>query len=194
MSGYLAGQVRVSRTEYLDKFDYGTAHDHNMKSSGKQEVFILYHSDRALPLDKESFGHKAAKYQTDEFPVIDVDDATKNCNELNTVVLDAGGGNGMQCTAIIPGYPSWHLQRWSRSDERGRLNATVPLRHVGRGLETGGQDKFDAPSIRETKENWNRLKTFFDNVDDVLAELRPILEKIVSRWCCSVRFASCLFV
>lgn len=180
MAGYLAGQARVSRADYLNKFEYGTALDHNMNNNGKKEVFILYHSDRALPLDTESFGHKAAKYQMDEFPIIDVEDATKNCNELNTVVLDVSGGNGRQCTAIIPGYPSWHLQRWGRSNQRGKIDSSLPLRHIGRGLQTNGMDKFGPPSSTLTEDNWEKLKTFLDSVDDVLAELKPILENIVS--------------
>ena len=43
MAGYLAGQARVSRADYLNKFEYGTALDHNMNNNGKKEVFILYH-------------------------------------------------------------------------------------------------------------------------------------------------------
>ena len=158
MKSWIQNWARIPKGEYLDTFDYGTPRDHNGDNG---EVLLMYHGNQALPRSMNASGKIAS-----------ASEATENCKELNTIILEASSSS---CTALLLGYPSYQLQRWMK-DVKGKK--IKKLEHVGRGLQTNGMDKFAAPNQGATEENWERLLRYLSSMDELKKNLKPMLEKI----------------
>jgi len=157
----------VSKQEFTDTYDLGVPLD--PPKSGSEDILILYSSAKALPT---SFGEDHNQIQHLSMP-----DAVENCQYLNVLLTDHG--NRQQCIAIVPQYESYHLQKWMRVDKHGKLDGASDLQLVSRGLQSNGVDQFDPPDLKhDTRKHWHMLERYFANVDEVLAELEPILQKI----------------
>jgi hypothetical protein len=84
---------------------------------------------------------------------------------------------------LVPQYESYHIQKWLRVPKTGPALAKqyYPLRFVPRGYSSNGVNAFAVPHHQKhTKKSWKMLEGYLDSVDDVVAELRPIVEKIAS--------------
>lgn len=145
---------KVSKKDFLDTHDYGTPRDH---SGDFGDVLLLYNSD---PGKFEKGVHITAA------------DATRSCKELNTVIVPS---EPMTCTAILQGYPSYHLQRWMKDVKGRERNQLV---HVGRGLQRNGMEKFAPPTGGQTVSHWKKLIPYLSNLDALVNDLKPKLTKI----------------
>ena len=108
-------------------------------------------------------------------PEMAVEDAVESCEYLNVVLTDHG--NRHQCLAIIPQYESYHVQKWMRLDDSSKVDPKAELKLVSRG-QKNGPNEFNPPSESDTRKHWEMLQQYFQNVDDVLGDLKPILSKI----------------
>lgn len=50
--------------------------------------------------------------------------------------------------------------------------------YVSRGHQSNGREQFLPPKEIDTNRNWDMLKQYLNSLDDVLAELKPIVNKI----------------
>jgi Nucleotide-diphospho-sugar transferase len=116
------------------------------------------------------------------------EEAFSNCQQLNVIYREMSNFIG-QCTAIVPQYESYYIQKYLRvaEDEDDPSQEMVssdpadrfPLRVVSRNhLLTGLKHQFVPPSSEKTKEAWDLISQFQDSLDDVLTDLRPILQRI----------------
>ena len=142
--------------------------------------------DLGVPLDpvsKRGSTHAMILYMKgpQRGQVVQIDDAAaalEPCDTVNVLLSDHSGGR-QQCLAIVPNYESFHLQHWMRVDAHGRSDAGGPLRLVGRGLKSGnGRNEFTPTTPGNAKRAMEMLRQYLNSLDDVLAELKAILEKI----------------
>ena len=168
MGRFAVAMGAVNKQEFTDLHDLGVPLDR--PTAGSEDILLLYNSAMALP---NNFGE-----DHNQIVHLDAKDAVENCEYLNIVLTDHGSRK--QCIAIIPQYESYHLQKWMRVEPRsGRLDAKAELQLVSRGHQSNGMDQFEPPDLaKHTRQHWLMLERYFANVDDVLKELKPILQKI----------------
>mmetsp|Transcript_1224 Transcript_1224/g.2043 ORF Transcript_1224/g.2043 Transcript_1224/m.2043 type:complete len:628 (-) Transcript_1224:58-1941(-) len=181
MSKFANGIARVSKDKLDDYFDFGNPLSKG-KGTGQEDALIIYHSAGARPKD-ESVAHSVTFNDGNGIPLLEPQTATENCDSMN-VVFTANPGNTRQCTALIGNYESYHIQRWMRVDtvKSSPIDSNLPLQLVSRGYASRGKANFYAPpsdsKFSPVKRHWGQLKTFLQNVDKVMEDLKPILEKI----------------
>ena len=181
MSKFANGIARVSKDKLDEFFDFGNPLTKG-QGTGQEDALILYHSAQAKPRD-ESVAHSVTYDDGNGIPLLDPALATENCDAMN-VVFTANPGNTRQCTALIGNYESYHIQRWMRVDtvKSSPIDPNLPLQLVSRGYASRGKANFYAPpsdsKFSPVRRHWGQLKTFLQNVDQVLADLKPILKKI----------------
>ena len=165
----------MDKDEFVKHFDYGPPMDRG-KGSGAAEALILYNSPMTLP-SNEKKSH-AARYDNGYgLEMMNVDEATENCETLN-VVTTGNPKHTNQCLAIVGNYESYHVQRWMRLPEKGAIEKNVPLRAVGRGYDKDGHNSLLPPADHHIAKHWEMLKNYFNNLDDVMKRLKPIAESI----------------
>jgi hypothetical protein len=115
-----------------------------------------------------------------------------NCDTLN--VIFTALNNDTDCHLLMGDFESYHINRWVRmpvfdtSNKRKRmLDHSWPLRHAGRITQNkNGVDIFELPDVwdnyaRREKgfllDHFDRMRTFLENVDDVLKDVKDILER-----------------
>lgn len=180
VSKFATGASLITKNEFLSNFDYGipkppSKREHE-SDPGKDDVLILYGTTKALPDITTGIIYTDENSDDTSLPHMSAQDATKNCGGLNVIFTEAHG-DVHQCTAIVGNYESYHIQRWLRiKPDRGKLDASLPLTPVGRGLQTNGQDKFSAPSDTYALQNQALLQTYFERLDDTIASLKPMAE------------------
>lgn len=169
MGRFAVALASVSKEEFTEHYDLGVPLDRS--SAGSEDMLVLYSNSKALPSNfgEEDFnrvGHRDAR------------EAVENCEYLNIVLTDHGNRN--QCIAIMPQYESYHLQKWMRiSPSTGQLDDKADLQMVSRGQQHNGRDQFEPPDlVKDTRKHWLMLERYFANLDAVLEELKPILQKI----------------
>jgi hypothetical protein len=181
MQKFANGIGRINKDKLNELFDFGNPLNTG-KGTGQEDALIIYHSKGAIPTD-ESLAHSVTFDDGNGIPLLDAQTATENCDAMN-VVFTANPGNTRQCTALIGNYESYHIQRWMRVDtvKSTPIDPTLPLQLVSRGYASRGKANFYAPpsdgKFSPVKRHWEQLKTFLQNVDNVLKDLKPILEKV----------------
>lgn len=168
MGRFAAAMARVDRAEFVEMYDPGVPLDRS--SSGASQVLMVYSNAKAAP---------SALTDHNEIPELSTKEALDNCEMMHIALVDHG--TRKQCLAIIPQYESFHLQKWMRINSKGELNKDVDFQMVSRGHKTNGQNEFDPPDLNDARKHWKMLQQYFDNVDDVLSELKPLLAKIAKQ-------------
>jgi hypothetical protein len=166
--------ARVDKADFVEHIDPGVPLDAPKK--GNSQVLVLYNSPASVP---EMYREADNLNQGNQNPHLDTATALENCEMLN-VVLQHNTGGRKQCVAIVPQYESFHIQKWMRPLIDLDSNATNrhPLALVSRGKVEKGVDRFRPPRGYETEQYWNWLRNFLGSMEEVLAELKPILERV----------------
>jgi hypothetical protein len=181
MEKFANGIGLINKDKLDEYFDFGNPLGKG-DGTGQEDALIIYHSKNAIPKD-ETLSHSVQFNDGKGIPLLDPQTATENCDAMN-VVFTANPGNTRQCTALIANYESYHIQRWMRVDtvKSSPIDPNLPLSLVSRGYASRGKANFYAPpsdgKYSPVKRHWGQLKTFLQNVDTVLSDLKPILEKI----------------
>eukprot|EP00429_Kryptoperidinium_foliaceum_P006766 CAMPEP_0176021354 /NCGR_PEP_ID=MMETSP0120_2-20121206/10367_1 /TAXON_ID=160619 /ORGANISM="Kryptoperidinium foliaceum, Strain CCMP 1326" /LENGTH=501 /DNA_ID=CAMNT_0017354467 /DNA_START=53 /DNA_END=1555 /DNA_ORIENTATION=+ len=178
MGKYLVGAARTLKQDFFDHLDLGVPMD--LPGNGDSEVLLLYQRENALPTRYMDY--------SESLPHLEATEALEHCEFLNVVLVDHSKARN-QCLAIIPQYESYILQRYMRLPEErppgthprdNLVSEALPLRLVGRGVQKNGNNEFSPPLDKHIQTNWNILQTYFAVFDDVLKELKPILEKVAT--------------
>jgi hypothetical protein len=163
---FAAAMSRIDRSEFVKLYDPGVPLDPS--TDGASQVLLVYANAKVTPTSMTNYN---------EIPELSAQEALEHCDQMHVALLDHGVRN--QCLALVPQYESFHLQNWMRmSNKTGELDKSADFRLVSRGHKTNGRNEFDPPALVESRKHWKMLQQYFDSVDDVLAELRPILAKI----------------
>ena len=96
-------------------------------------------------------------------------EALERCQSVNVLMVDSMLEEE-SCTVLLPQPNSLHAQRWHRNDSEGNFHL------VSQGFHSI-PNSFEPPSLDQTRSSWSLLKRYLDSVDDVLADLRPILHR-----------------
>lgn len=166
----------VPRDQFATTFDMGIPLEET--KPGNEHVLIIYnHRDDAHPTTLRSTDHSKSNSSSTPPSTTSVQAATANCDYLN-VVLTNVQPKRKQCVAVMGQHEAFHVQRWMRlPPKNGTLDSAVPLRFVGRFMDGSGANLgYTPPSIR-TRRHWRFLQTYFDSIDSVLRELRPLAQK-----------------
>lgn len=175
VKSFATGMAHTSKTNFTRKLNVGLPLD--PPSPGSEDVLILYSDDRAIPnpLKRQSLPTSALDF------IASADDALENCEFLN-VVYTHHEPNRKQCVAFVPQYESFHIHRYMRIpeqfDKSNKVDKRYDLRLVPRGMQDNGFASFTPPKPRHTQNSWELLKEYMSAFDDVIAELKPIAEKI----------------
>jgi len=179
MERFANGMARVKKDDLDEFFDFGNPMEKGA-GTGEEDAIIIYHNKKSLPTSDEALAHSAQYNDGKGIPITDPQTATENCDAMN-VVFTGNPESSRQCTALIGNYESYHIQRWMRTNG-GKLDSNLPLTHVSRGMAPRGKSNFFAPpadgKFLPVKKHWKMLLTFLQNVDSVLEDLKPILEKV----------------
>jgi hypothetical protein len=166
---YAMGMARTTKDAFTGKLDMGVPLDKPV--NGSLDVLMIYGNAKSLPQKTRNAG-------SDVVLDLSVEEALEHCDYLNIMLTWHTAGGREQCIAIVPQYESYHLQKWMRVDGAGRLDKSTPLRMVSRGHQSNGRDQFSPPTMTDTRKNWDLLKGYLESIDDVMADLKPIVEKI----------------
>ncbi len=185
-SSIMNGIARISKDEFVTKFDSGPPMDIGLGTHG-QDVLILYNTLGSIPTSNSDtsnsvrFSSKSSSSSSKkEIPLLSSSEATENCDTMNIITV-GNPGNTNQCTVLLNNYENYHTQRWMRvpsPPEKGKLNHNLPLRQVSRGYASNGSSQFTPPDDRSIEKHWKTLYTYLDTLDDVLSRLKPIAEKV----------------
>ena len=164
--------ARTSKLDFFEQIDVGVPID--LPKEKDSDVLLLYSSQKALP-----FGYsKVLKEYPNTVPPVDMKTAVQNCDYVNVILTAHDNRN--QCIAVVPQYESYHIQRWMRLGSNG-VDRKADLKLVSRGQQSNGRNQFEPPNKTEMKKNWDMLKSYFDSFDDVMKELKPLVEKVATK-------------
>jgi hypothetical protein len=84
--------------------------------------------------------------------------------------------------AIVGQYESFHIQKWMRlpPEAQQRVDSSVPLRFVSRGVQANGRISTKPPTKALTLQHWETTATYLQSLDGVLKELGPIAAKVAA--------------
>ena len=163
--------AHATKADFASKFELGVPLD-PATGEGDRDVLFLYSRDTALPNKMKS------KRVQDTIDFVTAEEATENCDLMHVLFQHRSGSNKL-CLAVVPQYESFHLQNWMRVPAKGPGGSQHPLRLVGRGMKFNGIDEFGPPIFnRETKQTWAQLKVYIETHQEVLRELRKIVNTI----------------
>ncbi len=175
VSQYMNGVVRVPKDGFVKKYDYGSPMD--AATDKNSDVMIFYNSPKALPPD-DTHKHMAQFSSGAGIGLLEVDDATANCDTMN-VINTNNPGNTRQCLAIVGNYESYNVQRWMKVPmDGGKLDKSLPMRAVSRGYGSKGSQQFLPPKPDHIKKHWGMLETYFSSIEETSRRLKSIADKI----------------
>lgn len=161
----------VDRDSLAEALDTGVPLDKSSRSN--HQVLILYQSSDALPENTES---KLQAISNGTIPSLQVSDALQNCDSVHVILTQPASRR--QCVAMMNQYESFHVQKFMRLPESGKLDSNLPLRLVNRGAQTNGRKSTKPPKLEDTNNYWKVLKTYLEHFDSVTAQVQQIARKV----------------
>ena len=162
---------RMTKDDFASQFDMGVPLDQSKE--GEEDVLLLYSNTKAHPPKY----NKDISSLTKPVPLLPVKDAIQNCDEVHIILTDQSSRK--QCIALVPQYESYHIQKWMRVDGKGgKVDPTDTLKYVSRGYQANGKEKFRPPEPKHTRQFWAMLAPYIESIDEVLAKLKPLVEKV----------------
>lgn len=169
---FLIGTARVSKHDLMKSFDsFGVA---TLESSLVEEAWLIYQTLDSFPTNQLLHEDVASTVRLPN--ISNITEALENCDALNLQFTHNPSGDGMpMCHLWIPtgnnNLPSYHVQRWMRTGDNTKLQ------HVGYLTTPKGANKFDVPKYHPLiAKHWQALRGVLEHVDEVLEEIRTIIE------------------
>lgn len=155
------------------------------QGGGDSDVLILYQRIEALPKRYHDFSETIPSF---DHEINGAKEALEHCDYVNVILTDHGKARN-QCWAIVPQYESYYIQKWMRIPEQrpagtkhndNIVDHSYPLRLVGRGVKSSGHTDFESPEIKDMRRNWDLLLNYFQAFEDVIKELKPLVQKVAT--------------
>lgn len=170
MKSVLVGLNYVDRNKFAKVFDTGVPLDASRPDN--REVLILYQAESAMPSSSDN--------NNNNNQVLSVEEATANCDFVNVILTDHSRGR-RQCMAIMGQYEAFHIQKFMRLPEKGRLDETAPLRLVNRGAQASGRKSTKPPDPADTLKYWEILRRYLSTFEEVVEkQLAPIAKRVAT--------------
>lgn len=191
-SDYATAMLHVSREELLQSFDIGLPHAPLARGS---DALIIYNNVESIPDDLQV--KRDALYNGGK---TSVSTALSNCDSLNIIYTDSGHQRPgyQQCMVVVGNnIPSYHQNRYERLPPLNqswenkqynipRFDSSAELRHINRAIVNDGKEDVVVPVSKlyqkqdgDVHEHWKSILTFIDNIDQILDELKVIVEPIL---------------
>lgn len=171
VKNFAVGMAHTRKSDFTKTFEIGVPVDSAMVE-GERDVLFLYSKKTAMPTKMQE------KQVQDSIDYVTAEEASENCDMMH-VIFQHRSGSKKLCLAVVPQYESFHIQNWMRMPEKGSGDSKYPLRLVGRGQKWDGINEFAPPSYRgQTSKTWDELKMYIETHKEVLADLKPIVNKI----------------
>lgn len=179
---FIQAMARVSKHELMSAFDnFGVA---TLESPLNDEALLIYNHADAIPDKLLQSSSPRDGYIT---RIENVTAAIQNCGSLNVQFTHTPLGFHPQCHVWVPTHndlPAHHVDRWMRlrsdattANKKNEFDHNTPLKHVGSITTPTGVDRFDLPAFeRLISAHWKALLQFFEHADDVLEDIRKLLE------------------
>jgi len=172
---YAQGMARIPKDNFFEYFDIGVPVD--QYKQGSKDVLLLYNRQQSFPKD-----YKDPETITDDSSIpyfADTDAAVEKCDFVHVILTDHSRTKN-QCTAIVPNYESYHIQKWMRLGEKG-LDSKQDFSLVSRGImPNNGREQFIPPKTSTRKAHWDILLKYFDSFEKATGELKPLVEKVAT--------------
>mmetsp|Transcript_25023 Transcript_25023/g.69010 ORF Transcript_25023/g.69010 Transcript_25023/m.69010 type:complete len:601 (-) Transcript_25023:23-1825(-) len=171
---FARGMARTSKTDFFDQLDIGVPMD--VPKGGDSEVLVLYNRNTAIP---NSYQKSSALSDSSSIPSIETEEALQHCDYVNVILANHDGKENI-CTAIVPQYESYHVQKWMRLGHNGR-DSSEDLQLVSRGMQSNGKNQFRPPLDKHRKESWSMLSQYYSTFADATTVLKPLVEKVATK-------------
>jgi len=189
---YASGMVRTPKTDFFERLDLGVPMD--LPKEYDSEVLVLYNRQQAIPKHYNDpsllDGAKADAGDNDttdssqpssQIPSMGTEDALKNCEIVNVVLANHDRRQNI-CTAIVPQYESFHIQKWMRIGYGGKpLDKKQDLRLVSRGMGNNGREQFLPPAKKDHQESWQMLSQYYKHFEAATDVLKPLVQKVATK-------------
>lgn len=169
VGSFAAGMAVVDRDSLAETLDTGVPLDQSFRNN--HQVLLLYQSNSALPEDG-----KMQAMSNGTIPTLPVPDALVNCDSVHLILTQPASRR--QCVAIMNQYESFHLQKFMRLPESGKLDSHLPLRLVNRGAQANGRKSTKPPTLDDTNNYWGVLKTYLEHFDSVTAKVQAVARNV----------------
>ncbi len=163
------GMAYVSKKEFMDTYDFGSP----IESPLSKDVLLLYTS-RGIPTDISEEQKLGITTSSADPPRFDSPaEATNNCHVMHVATIPTPDTDKNTCFAIVQNYHNQFTQKWMRKNH----NPKNELEYVNRG-HTEKLRVHRPPDTNHVTKHWETLRTYLNNIDDVLKELKPIAESV----------------
>jgi hypothetical protein len=176
VGNYLSGMALTSKANFTDFLDLGVPID-DPYQRGSTDILMIYSNPKTMPA---ALRQRSQSTSAGGLIELTTDQALDGCEFVNVLLTDHTDSRfRSQCLAVVPQHESYHLQRWGRLNVKTQtVEMGHPLRLVSAGVKRKGLQEFALPTEVDLRKAWHLLKTYLQNVDVVLAELKVILADI----------------
>ncbi len=172
LSNMFVDFATVDRLELSNLLDIGVPMDDT--KTGAEDALLLYTSSRSKP----SYPKTRAQTQTSKYTATQ---AVENCRTVKVILMEPTQKHSVpECLAILPQWESYYVHKFMRLPPgKGPINPKAPLRYVSRSHDVKGT--FSAvPDYRlHTEPSYETLVDYLQHLDEVLNELKPLLELLL---------------
>ena len=164
------GMAYTPKQEFMSTYDFGSPIDSPFTS----DVLLLY-SRKAIPNDiTDEQKLSITTSSSDDVPKFkDPIKATNNCNIMHVVTIPTNDETKNTCLAIVPNYMNQLTQKWMRPGNDPKKKLQIATRG-----QTEKTRVFFPPGKNHISKHWETLRTYFNTIDDVLKELKPVAESV----------------
>ena len=163
-----SGMATTSKKEFSELYDYGSPVDDKAGNG----VTLLYNT-HSMPKGLSKKQESNILYGNNVIQNLSVTQATNQCQQMDVVTIASGNARKKSCVAIVQNYDNYSVQKWMRKD-----NDLSKELVAGSRAQTEKGRRYRAPSKNAIHNHWKLLQTYFNSVDTVLKELKPIAEKV----------------
>jgi hypothetical protein len=175
VGNYLSGMALTPKANFTQFLDLGVPIDPVQR--GSTDILMIYSNPKTMP---EALRQPGQSQNADGLVELTTQEALAGCEFVNVLLTDHQDSRfRSQCLAVVPQYESYHLQRWGRLNVKTQsVEMGHPLQLISAGMKRKGAQEYTLPTEVDMRKAWHVLKTYLQNVDVVLAELKVILEDI----------------
>lgn len=166
VSNVFSDFATVPREDFNNYLEIGIPLDDSRP--GSEEAIIFYTSDKSKPKGGGSLQSISAKK------------AVENCGTVKVVLTQPWSkGASTQCFAVLPQWESYNIYKFMRVGPSGGFNMKNNLRYTSRSMNDKGI-AIGVPDYKlHTVPSYGALVEYLQNLDNLLDDLRPIIEQLL---------------
>lgn len=178
LSNMFVDFTTVDRVALNDVLEIGVPLDDT--KPGAEDALILYTSTKSLPRKQQRSKNDSKLTATQ---------AVENCRTVKVILMETAKQHAVpECLAILPQWESYHVHKFMRLPPKGYggggggiggIDPKARLRYVSRSHDIKGR-YVDVPEYkRHTLPAYGALAEYLGTLDNVLTELKPLIEQVL---------------